>query len=107
MKIAYRDVPEVFPSLVGKSDTEFNAFINLHWPGNRPPESDVMKGFMDITDTPPSYECSETSTVKSDILILPVSSQDESSTTGTAAITEEFAEILNIPLPEASNYLLV
>ena len=37
---------------------------------------------------------------------MPISLQDGSSTTGTASILEELAEILKIPLPDDKNYLL-
>ena len=47
-----------------------------------------------------------TSNRKSEVLILPVSLQDESSITRVASIIEELSQILGIPMPEQENYLL-
>ena len=51
-------------------------------------------------------EFPETSNRKSEVLILPVSLQDESSITGVSSIIEELSQILGIPMPEPENYLL-
>ena len=108
MKIAYEEVPDEFVELseARKGETDFNNFVKKHWPGNPPSKSPEIKRFMNVNVPVSSQECPEVSNEKSDILVLPISLQDESSTTGTASILEELAEILRIPLPDDKNYLL-
>ena len=47
-----------------------------------------------------------TSNRRSQILIQPISTEDESSITGTAAIVEEYAKDTGKEIPEAKPYLL-
>ena len=88
MKIAYEEVPDEFVELseARKGETDFNNFVKKHWPGNAPSKSPEIKGFMNVNVPVSSQECPEVSNEKSDILVLPISLQDESSTTGTASI---------------------
>ena len=93
MKIAYHLVPVNFKDLAEETDKDFKDFVKDNCLHDKDALNDKpnMKGFMPISVPPPKKEFPSTSNRKSDILIQPISTEDESSVTGTASIIEEFA----------------
>ena len=108
MKIAYQFVPANFRDLVTKTEKDFKEFVKENGLQDKESLKDKpnIKGFLHISVPPYKKEFPATSNLKSRILIQPISTQDESSITGTAAIIEEFAKEIDKEIPDIKPYLL-
>ena len=94
MKIAYQFTPADFTDLIGKSPREFTDFIKKNGLQSKDAlkDSEQIKGFIRVRAPEYRKEFQNTSNRRSQILIQPISIEDKSSITGTAAIIEEYAK---------------
>ena len=84
----------------GKGETDFNNFVKKHGSGNH-----ECKCISVLPGMSRSFQSKVLILYIPDILVLPVSLQDESSTTNIASILETLPEILKIPLLIDKSYL--
>ena len=94
MKIAYQFMPADFTDLIGKSPREFTDFVKKNDLQSKDAlkDSEQIKGFMRVRAPECRKEFASTSNRRSQILIQPISTEDESSITGTAVVIEEYAK---------------
>ena len=106
MKIAYQFTPADFTDLIGKSPREFTDIVKKNGlqSNDALKDNEQIKGFVRVRAPEYRKEFPSTSNRRSQILIQPISTEDESSIAGTAAIIEEYAKDIGKEIPEAKPY---